>query len=288
MGRSKKSSPSSPPPSASQSESDPILEVGSIPTPTKTSNGDTDPQLLEGYQYTSQHTSRTPLDFMDDADGNRNGSFGKPAPAKGVSTVDLSQGVKSWHVLPPVAIWNKGKWWDQLSDDTQKAIRVNPADEREAWVVSGQGTPGEWLLRVYIVPIKVAEQQECKHPKFWTKKQREVGDDRPALTPVHTGGYGYGALATPSTPKAPSPPQLPSGIVMRCVGCGHWFDGETKLAGHTTHCCPGSDNWGTEGADWAIPCKCCDDWDAVAVCKPGFPRAKPEPAKKEDKKEADA
>jgi len=235
------------------------------------------------------YKDKTPLDFISDpVTGIRPGSYAKKEPT-GVSNVDLSEGIRNYHIIPPFAVWEKGKWFDQLSLDTQASLSiVKPEDERQTWVVAGEGTPGDFLIRTYKVPEKISEFQDAKHPANWTKLQKEKGDSKNLYDPISGyGGWGYGTQQTKPKPVSPpKPPPLPSGITFRCVGCGHWFESDTRLASHATHCCPGSDNWGEDGADWVIACKCCLDYDQTAECKPGFPR-KPKEAPKEKEVEAE-
>jgi len=230
---------------------------------------------MRGYQFGNSYTDKTPADFIDDpVTGIRPGSYAKKKPL-GCGFVDLSEGIRSYHVIPPVAIWDRGKWYDQLELQTQNAINVKPDDERQTWIVSGQGTPGDFVLRAYKVPEKIAEFQAAKHPADWSKKHKEKGDKKESLLGDGYSTYswsGYQPATKAKPPSPPKPPPIPTGVTFRCVGCGHWFEGETKLAGHATHCCPGSSNWGDEGSDWVIACKCCLTFDETAVCKPGYPR----------------
>jgi len=247
-----------------------------------------DPDLKKGYQFGSMYKTETPLDFMDSPEtGLRPKSLGKKP--EGFTTVDISNGIKDWHVIPPVAIWERGLWFDSLKPEDRKGFRVDDWDVRQTYLVPGEGTPGNYAIRLYIVPTKIAEQQECKHPLQWTKFQRDQGDNKAPSLGMGGSYTGWGGGYTPAkttTPVKPKPPPMPSGIVMRCLGCGHWFDGETKLAGHATHCCPGSKNWEDErGADWVLPCKCCLTWDETAICKPGYPVA---PKVADEKKEVGA
>src|SRR5215831_5386920 len=177
---SKRNSQKSPPRSDSQS----LLGLPPAPT-TKTetsspSNGEPDPDLLRGYQFGNQqmYQGKTPLDYIaDPVTKIRPGSTMKKEP-NGYTTVEFQEGVRPWHIIPPVAIWNKGQWYDQLDKKLQDAVHVSAVDEREAFICSGEGTPGDYLLRVYIVPIDVAKHQEPKHPSQWTKKQKEEGDGK--------------------------------------------------------------------------------------------------------------
>lgn len=241
---------------------------------------------MKGYQFGTQYAGKTPLDFMDKEDGTRPGAnqgYGWPtrdAKPSGCAVVDLTGGLKQWHVIPPVAIWKRGKWFDTLDKKVQDTIRVDAWDERETWVVSGQGTPGNYILRAYTVPVKVAEYQECAHPSHWSRKQKEEGDGKGLVVSTP-------AKSTPVSP--PKPPPLPANIHFRCPGCGHWFGSETRYAGHSTHCCPGSANWDAEyGSDWVLECECCDTFHETAVCLPGFPRPKKEKQTETGEKEKEA
>jgi len=241
--------------------------------------------MLEGWQFGSTYKDKTPLDFIADTKtGIRPGAaqFGGKKP-NGVATIDISNGIEQYMVIPPVAIWNMGKWYDELSKEAKQGLRVEKSDERQAYVVPGDGTPGNYMLRMYIVPKKIAEHAICDHPKYWTKFQREKGDnDKPALYGAsYTGWGGYQSTHVVKKPEPPKPPPLPQGMLIRCPGCGHFFDGETQLSGHANYCCPGSDNWGTiDGADWVVRCKCCNTLAETALCLTGYPR-KPKDEKKE-------
>src|SRR5215831_10754785 len=167
---SKRNSQKSPPRSDSQS----LLGLPPAPT-TKTetsspSNGEPDPDLLRGYQFGNQqmYQGKTPLDYIaDPVTKIRPGSTMKKEP-NGYTTVEFQEGVRPWHIIPPVAIWNKGQWYDQLDKKLQDAIHV-------------------------------AKNQEPKHPSQWTKKQKEEGDGKKVTGSLY-GGWS-GGYTTPTTPK---------------------------------------------------------------------------------------
>lgn len=201
---------------------------------------------LDGAQYWSK--DKTPKDYMTGADGKRPG---ETKPPNGEMTSDLSYGSIQGVSLPPRSIWKEGKYldgnWTKQSDK-----------EYRTWVISGEGTPGNYLIRRYVLPSEIATDPNPDHPTDWPK------------------GPGKGsATAKKTTTSAPS---LPVGIRFRCPGCGHWYR-ESDLAGHAK-VCPGQEGG---SADWAIACECCDSLDDTAKCKQGFPRKKPEaPAEKKE------
>jgi hypothetical protein len=222
--------------------------------------------MLDGYQFGTGYADLTPIDFLTDEKGFRPASPGfKPS---GASNTDLSSGIESWHNIPPVEIWDKGRWFEDLTQEAKKTFAISRVDEHYTWIVPGEGTPGNFLLRSYILPRTVASIETPPHPSVWTQTEKQKGNGKPTTT-SKTSTYAHWG-----TSQSSQAPAMPAGITFRCTGCGHWFDSETKLASHATHCCPGSENWGEDGADWVIDCKCCLTYDETAKCKPGYPRSK--------------
>lgn len=217
---------------------------------------------------------------MTDPDtGLRPDERNKPS---GSAVVDMANGIRDWMIIPSVATWERGKWYLELDQKLRDSLHMVKAEvEWETWVVSGEGTPGNFLIRCYVVPNKVGQAQDPKHPSTWSKNLKEKGDNKPKelatpwRRPDENGQYMgfHQPTPVPAKPTPPKPPPLPFGIRFRCRGCGHWWK-ESDLAPHSTHCCPGES--GTEGSDWAILCECCDTLDEVSQCKPGFPLDKKE------------
>jgi hypothetical protein len=144
--------------------------------------------------------------------------------------------------------------------------------EGQAWVVDGQGTPGNYLLNVYICPESIAEYMNPKHPLLWGA-QLTKGKASTHFVQRQSSTWHKPYSDTPTTPTPAKAPPLPAGVRFRCAGCGHWFT-DTNLATHAkTGLCPGLSD---AGQDWAIMCDkdCgCVTLDESSSCKPGFPRA---------------
>jgi hypothetical protein len=205
--------------------------------------------VMDGAQYPhSGATSATPADYMDDpVTGTRKHNS---VPPSGHMKTDLEYETSlRYAVLPPRSIWKKGTWMG------------NSGNEYRTWVVDGQGTPGNYEERRYLLPYRVAEEPLPPHPADWKKG---VWEKNPST----------GDTKTPTTKAA----ALPFGIRFRDPKCGHWFR-ETDLVAHAK-VCPGLQDG---ESDWAIECECCTSLDDTAKCKPGFPRPKPKPAAKTTK-----
>lgn len=243
--------------------------------------------MLQLFQWQNAiDIDKTPYDFIpDNGETNRPGQ--KTAPS-GISKQDLRNGLEN-SVLPPLAIWEAGKWLEDLGTDNRSAIErmVEERDQHEAYVVTGAGTPGNWSARIYLLPEHQAKKPEPEHPlrwgKFWqeARKHPQVlgGGNSHYLNSLGTRSWGATAPAPPAPPKPPAPKPLPHNIRIRCVGCGHWWKVD-DLPKHAENCCPGL-NGGF--SDWAIMCECCDTLDEVAQCLPGFPR----PTEKKEVKKKD-
>jgi hypothetical protein len=206
---------------------------------------------MDGAQYWKPGAK--PADYMAAADGLRPNEKTKPA---GEMVTMLDHGT-AFAPLPPRSIWIEGEWLADASAATDEDYRT--------WVVSGEGTPGNFKTRKYIVPEQVAADVNPKHPADWSLALKKSPTTQMQTTKT-------------TVSKAPS---LPVGIRFRCPGCGHWYR-EIDLAGHAK-VCPGKE----EGeSDWAISCECCISLDDTAKAKQGFPRPKPKvEAKKEVKKD---
>jgi len=242
--------------------------------------------MLVGYQFQYEKT-KTPLDFLDDVKrpGFRVGETLRKAT--GAIKTDLTDGIEH-ATLPPLAIWRLGKWYDSLKPEHKAAVglKIPQSEDRAAYVTPGEGTPGNYMMRVYLLPFEVQSDPNPKHPMMWPKKLKtkalvkppDDDDDDVYGGYYSTLGAGFGGHPKPSgvvvtKPPVNHAPPLPAGIRMRCVGCGHWFK-ESTLAQHNTHCCPVLNN-GVD-SDWVIMCECCETLDEIGSAKPGFPRAKPE------------
>ena len=76
---------------------------------------------------------------------------------------------------------------------------------------------------------------------------------------------GWTASSKPSTTTKPtvtaagsSSTPLPYDMKFRCRHCWHWFDSESKLAGHVTWCCPGLEGENEGDLHMVMPCVCTD------------------------------
>lgn len=138
-------------------------------------------------------------------------------------------------------------------------------------MVDGEGTPGNYLWRSYLLPEDIATASQIpKHPADWPKPKNQTKT-------------GYYSTSGGSQQKAKAP-SLPFGVRFQCPGCGHWYK-ESDLAGHA-QVCPKTDGGLSM---WAIECSCpCPSLDDTAKCKPGFPRKPPTPEAKKDAKKKPA
>lgn len=232
-------------------------------------------QMLVGYQF-QYDKEKTPYDFLDDPEreGFRLGETVRKA--SGAVKTLLDNGIEH-ATLPPLAIWKLGMWYDELPFEAKQLIQyVNKTEERLAYVTPGEGTPGNYLLRVYVLPKALEQEKNPKHPMMWAKGLKEhkpwtmkknsgwLDDDRD-----YNHGYGFHQpTPTKAAAKPAAAPALPAGIRFRCPGCGHWWK-ESTLAQHSNFCCPGRE---ADEGDWAIMCECCATLDQVSTVKPGFPR----------------
>ncbi len=226
--------------------------------------------MLTGYQFQVEKGS-TPYDHMPNEDGLRGNARTKPS---GMIRHDLSNGIPDYATLPPLAIWRRGIWFDELTKKQQEAFpTVRGPEERSSWIVPGEGTPGNYLFRVYLCPDEIADRPFPHHPIMWPQKLKQAA-------PPARMGFSQPTPLPPATslPPVQRAPSLPANIRFRC-SCGHWWK-EFDLPKHKMNCCP-ADNANGE-SDWAIMCECCTTLDEVSRCKPGFPRPK---AVSTDKKE---
>jgi hypothetical protein len=207
----------------------------------------------------------------------------------GVSKTFIDKGFNnSYTILPPKEIWDTGVWFVQLTNEQQASITTTIGNNAwECWIVNGEGTPGNFMARIYVVPEGIAAEMEPDHPLLWPDKHKiTTGFSYGGYSGGYSGNHSYQGTSQVSTrPPTTQAQALPTGIRFRCAECGHWFK-QTDLAPHKTNCCPGKEE--SRESDWAILCECCQTLDQVGQCKPGFPRPKKEvvPKEKTESKEA--
>ena len=240
--------------------------------------------MLKLHRFPMPFQDASPLDFATDpATKKRKGNTTEP---NGVVKHNLHPGVNGC-VLPPLATWAAGKYIDELKAEARKSFLpyVAPHDEHDAYIVTGEFTPGNFIARIYILPKSISGTQNPKHPLEWNEWLQK-GEAVTSYSGVGTGAWNGGRGATgpppPLKPATPFPPKarpVPARVRYRCDGCGHWFK-EDDLGPHAEFCCPGLKG---DDSDWAIMCECCETLDAVSTRKPGFPRPIKKVAKKEPK-----
>jgi hypothetical protein len=222
--------------------------------------------LMDGAYYPTAIKGTTPADFtVQPGEKYRPGE--KQAPV-GKVKIKLDGFAGALGVtLPPRSVWSEGYW---------EAFDATTATDEEwrTWVVSGEGTPGNWESRLYIVPAEIAKEQEPSHPADWPKVLRE-GKSKPA---------GTGLTSFKPQPKASS--QLPRGVVAICPGCGHYFDIDDLVDHAKGDICPSKQG---ELVAFIMPCECHPkDLQTTAKIMPGFPYkpkvAKPTTTKKTKEK----
>lgn len=237
------------------------------------------------------HRDKIPEDFIADPEtGLRPEEKTKPS---GVTKTFLDKGFGDWTAFPPVESWDKGVWFVQLTKEQQLAVSSTVGTNGwESWIVNGEGTPGNFAMRIYVCPKAVAEDVEPDHPLLWPEKLRRPSGG------YHSPSYGYSGYSggsagwayqsnaqtsvVTSRPTTTQAPALPREIRFRCADCGHWFK-QDQLAPHKTNCCPGKEE--SRETDWALLCECCLTLDEVGRCKPGFPRPKKEVVKQDEQVE---
>lgn len=263
--------------------------------------------MLTGFRYASYQKDKVPFDFeTDDVTGLRPNE--KVPPSKWLKH-DLTAGIED-AILPPDKIWYEGKWLDAIPQDKRDIFfpLVKAHEVRRVFITSGEYTPGNYLMRLYVLPNTIAEYATPPHPLDWedhlrrgrcTTSYQSAYDTavKPTTGPQsrewdsrdrYGYGFGYGSpppppappkpvATTPAKPAAPKGPAIPHNVKMRCGGCGHWFKDDTELGGHARWCCPAING---KDSDWAVMCQCCDHLDDVATIKPGFPRPKKKPVAK--------
>lgn len=205
-------------------------------------------ELMDGARFPVSYAGKNvddkfPRDFITDpATGRRPGETKEPW---GMTLTNLRNGIKDF-TLPPRSIWNEGKW---------KTERV---DER-VWVVSGEGTPGNYKDRHYELPDDALVFDVPDHPSDWPIELR--------MPPTKTTGYGV-PTGSSSYVKRDTGPSLPAGLRVRCMGCGHFFRMD-DLGTHAKNACPATQGDGP--ALWVIKCECHTDLLQTATVLDGFP-----------------
>lgn len=252
--------------------------------------------MLTGYMY-SYSKEKNPYDFItNEATGRRPEMI---SPPSGFIFSSLEDGIE-YSTIPPLPVWKDGVWLSDFEDcdfgGNHTSIRPKQSEEFDVWVTSGEGTPGNFVWRMYKLPMEMSRSilnrdLTPRHPMLWPTKMKTK-----SIPPTATqGGYvgastwgNYGGTGTQSkaawqTTTKEKDSGLPFGVRIRCTKCGHWFKTD-DLVGHV-QCCPAVN----EFSDWAIACECCRSLDLTATVKPGFPRAttvtEPEPAEPETEEE---
>lgn len=199
-----------------------------------------------GYQF-SWNKEKTPMDCLTDPETGLRPD--QKTPPAGLIGSWLTTGIEHT-TLPPLKIWNEGVWMTEFVQE-HPDIQVNTrGDERfNTWVTSGEGTPGNYAWRSFVLPDDEARDLNPKHPKMWPKVKTSWGGKESTTT-------------------------IPCITRFRCQGCGHWFQ-NIDMKEHVELACPGQQPSRT--TEWVIPCdsKCCESLDKMAECKPGFPVPKP-------------
>lgn len=232
-----------------------------------------DPMLV-GYHF-SYAQEKNPYDFITDPVTGCRPT--QKSPPSGHILHNLRFGISA-ATLPPLEIWKQGDWLNGMDESlfasqfTNYSTSVNEADAFDTWVTPGEGTPGNYKWRMYVLPGTMSQhgldqQLRPKHPMLWTKELK-AGNQTTFAT--GKGGtkttYGSGGWASGWTGSAKPESKLPLGTRIRCTQCGHWFRVD-DLQGHV-QCCPQVNQF----SDWAIGCECCASMDDTATVKDGFPR----------------
>lgn len=135
-------------------------------------------------------------------------------------------------------------------------------------------TTGKWKKRPYSTSVTIVRGKKAE-------EERPMGFSAPKPVkpvtpppPPRTGPIGAYPNANTKTDaqkvaslvsnaKAPTA-VLPHGLKYRCPHCHHWFASETKLAGHSTHACPGKEDF---VGNWVMECECCVELDDMLVSR---------------------
>lgn len=206
---------------------------------------------MDGAHFVGQG-NRTPADFMTQEDGKRPNETKEPW---GEVHIDLTNGVEGRTIVSKTA-WNDGEW-------QTAALNAVGWDE---WVVTGEGSPGNYLRRIYKIPKEEAEKPRPRHPSQWPKTMRE-------------GKKYSGSTWSDSKYKGTAPSSVGSGLPwelrIRCVGCGHFFK-TGDLADHAKYACAATQE---PPVLWVMPCSCHpNDLQVAASVLEGFPTTPPQAA----------
>jgi len=216
----------------------------------------------DGHRFPQGLNTRKPEDFLTDpATGMRSGEQTKP---NGTIVIDLKHSKDLEHkTIVPFAVWDKGEWFQDLKPDIREMVtNVPEKDEFNTFVCSGEGTPGNYMFRCYVLPADIAGQAIPEHPTKWLPDKYDWAKNNTESRSGWGGGWSK------KDDKSYTSSSLPLGLKIRCLGCGHWYS-ERDLKDHVQNCCPAVNG---EDGDWAMACACCESLDNTAKTKPGFPR----------------
>jgi hypothetical protein len=232
---------------------------------------------MDGAFFTT--SEKTPIAFMPDkVTGLRPGETRQPT-MEIKHKLDTSTGI-SGITLPPRSIWKQGKYLSDLLPKGQE----HTDEEWRTWVVPGEGTPGNFKHRLYLLPKGIAKNPEPDHPADWSEWYKKGQGNKPVSQGSSYGYSGsYGGGTWKQQPKQQASSGLPKGTVIRCTGCGHFFDMDDLKIHGQSGVCP------SEQGDmvlFVMPCECHpDDPIGTATLMDGFPVKKAEQPKQDDKKE---
>jgi hypothetical protein len=217
-----------------------------------------EPDVMDGAIFPwSTHEGKTPADYMTGESGYRPDTPNmKPS---GTIFTDLRYGIKD-KIIPPKKIWDNGDWKSLISTH----------NGWDVWVVSGEGSPGNYLFREYRLPHQLTSGMHPRHPSLWSKKMKEEGEGKPKTTTGGGSGTSWGSQDTG--------PKLPLGLRVRCTGCGHFFKVD-DLPAHAKNACPATQD---PPIMWIIRCECHEGLLEATEILEGFPYKPPETPKPPD------
>lgn len=228
---------------------------GSVVTDPRSEKEITRERRMDGANFASElFREKTPIDFVTNPQtGLRPG---ERIPAKGAVVVDLSRVTTPqrlrFYNLPPRSIWEKGKW---KSDETDSEKDFN------TWVTSGEGTPGNYVTREYVLPDVPAYAPVPEHPSDWSDNDFPKEEKKSSWwTPP----------AQSSPPKASS--GIPSSVRVRCGGCGHFYEMDDLVDHNKSGSCPADQG---EVAMFVMMCECCSSLQEAATVLPSFGKKEP-------------
>jgi len=214
--------------------------------------------MLVGFSF-PYDKDRNPYDFIDPVPPQT-----RARERSGSMLHDLTRGL-SGVIIPPLLTWKEGDWWDDEIHGKKIPEHQWPVerDRYDAFVVSGEGTPGDWVFRIYVLPEEVSrhdleDNNLPKHPEMWPKALKDKLKGQTASSYSSYSSWSSGTTTTKSS--------MPYGLRIVCVHCGHWFEAD-DISGHL-QCCPTVQGM----SDWALKCECCASMDDTVKVKPGFPR----------------